>query len=292
MRPTLPIQEAGGSLRFLYHNPIGRVILKVLTRPFVSDVVGIYMDSPLSKGRIAKFIRQNNIDLSVYQVEDWPSFNAFFSRKIRPEARPMGDAANGELISPADSKLLIYPIKDGLVLPIKESHYTVESLLRNKKLAARYQNGWAVVLRLCVDDYHRYAFSASGKKSPDVYIRGKLHTVQPIALRMGPVFTENSRSYTLLHTKQFGHVVQMEVGALCVGKIVNHDPKAVKMVKAGEEKGYFAFGGSTIVLLFEEGRFAPDPELVENTKQDLETVIRFGESIGKAIPKPRPPAAN
>ncbi len=282
MRPTLPIASAGGSLRFLYHNPIGRVILKVLTRPFVSKIVGKYMGSSLSKRRIKKFIRQNNIDLSIYREEDWHSFNDFFARRIKPEARPMGNFAAGELISPADSKLLIYPIRDGLVLPIKESEYTVASLLQNETLAKRYQNGWAVVLRLCVDDYHRYCFPASGEKEPDVFIRGKLHTVQPIALRMRPVFCENARSYTILHTQQYGDVVQMEVGALMVGKIVNHNSGESRSVNAGEEKGYFEFGGSTIVLLFAENEFLPDEELVENTRNDVETIVRFGETIGRS----------
>ena len=285
MRPTLPIPSAGGSLRFLYRNPIGRVILKVLTRPFVSNIVGKYMESSLSKRRIKKFIKQNNIDLSCYQIEEWRSFNAFFHRHIRPETRPMGDPDTGELISPADAKLLVYPIQDGLVLPIKESEYTVASLLQNEALAKQYQNGWAVVFRLCVDDYHRYCFAATGEKEPDVFIHGKLHTVQPIALRMHPVFCENARSYTLLHTEKFGDVVQMEVGALMVGKIVNHDADIRKSVKAGEEKGYFAFGGSTIVLLFSENTFAPDAELIENTRNDLETVVRFGETVGRCAGK-------
>lgn len=285
MRSTLPITSAGGSLRFLYHNPIGRVILKVLTRPFVSKIVGKYMDSSLSKRRIKKFIKQNNIDLSCYLVEDWNSFNAFFHRHIRPETRPMGDETVGELISPADSKVLVYPIRDGLVMPIKESEYTVASLLQDEALAERYQNGWALVFRLCVDDYHRYCFPASGEKEPDVFIPGKLHTVQPIALRKRPVFCENSRSYTLLHTEKFGEVVQMEVGALLVGKIVNHDPNIRKTVKAGEEKGYFAFGGSTIVLLFDENTFVPDEELIRNTQDDLETIVRFGETVGKCTAK-------
>lgn len=284
MRPTLPIASAGGSLRFLYHNPIGRVILKVLTRPFVSKIVGKYMDSSLSKRRIKKFIKQNNLDLSCCQIEEWRSFNAFFHRHIRPETRPMGDPDAGELISPADSKVLVYPIQNGLVLPIKESEYTVTSLLQNEALAKQYQNGWAVVFRLCVDDYHRYCFPVSGEKEPDVFIPGKLHTVQPIALRMHPVFCENSRSYTLLHTKQFGDVIQMEVGALMVGKIVNHSANVPQSVAAGEEKGYFAFGGSTIVLLFSENTFEPDAELIANTQSDLETVVRFGETIGKCIP--------
>ena len=283
MRPTLPITSAGGSLQFLYHNSIGRVFLKVLTRPFVSKIVGAYMNSRLSRRRIKKFVRTNHIDLSIYQNEDWNCFNSFFYRRIKPEARPLGDTANGALISPADSKVLIYPIRDGLILPIKESEYTVASLLQNETLAAKYQNGYAVVFRLCVDDYHRYCFPASGTKDADVTIPGKLHTVQPIALRMRPVFCENARSYTVLHTNPFDDVVQMEVGALCVGKITNHSPSEIRAVHAGEEKGYFEFGGSTIVLLFKENTFIPDDELIVNTNNDLETIVQLGEKIGCSV---------
>ncbi len=282
MRATLPESKSGSSLRFLYHTPIGRVVLKVLTRPFVSKLVGAYMNSGLSRHRINKFVKQNQIDLSDYVIEDWTSFNAFFTRKINPGARPMGNIDAGELISPADAKLLIHPIRDGLVLPIKESQYTVASLLQNEELAENYRNGWAMVLRLCVDDYHRYAYPANGYKDPDIIIPGRLHTVQPIALHMRPVFTENARSYTLIHTDLFGDVLQMEVGALCVGKIVNHNAHIAQVVRAGDEKGYFEFGGSTIVLLFAEDTFTPDPELVENTRQGVETIVRFGESLGKS----------
>lgn len=279
MRPTLEVTESGGILRFLYRNPLGRGVLKILTLPFLSKICGKYMDSAISRHRIAGFVKKNNIDLSVYQEESWRSFNAFFSRRIRPEVRPLGNADTGVLISPCDAKLSVYSISDGLVMPIKESAYTVTSLLKNENLAKQFRNGYALVFRLTVDDYHRYCYPLSGTKECDIYIPGILHTVRPIALLSCPVFCENSRSYTLIHSNHFGDVLQMEVGALLVGKIVNHHTND-GIVNAGEEKGYFAFGGSTIVLLFQEGSVILDTELIENSKQGLETVVRYGESLG------------
>lgn len=282
MRHSIDVITSGGFLRFLYQNPIGRGVLKILTLPFLSVLSGKALNSSISKYRINHFVKKNNIDLSRYEKREWKSFNDFFCRKLQPELQQLGDVNADELISPCDAKLSVYSICDGLVMPIKESAYTVSSLIQNDDLAKQFHNGYALVFRLTVDDYHRYCYPITGAKECDIYIPGRLHTVRPVALCSVPVFCENARKYTLLHSAIFGQVLQMEVGALLVGRIVNHDASNAN-VYAGEEKGYFEFGGSTIVLLVQKDSVILDDELIENTRQGRETIVRYGETLGRSI---------
>ena len=137
-----------------------------------------------------------------------------------------------------------------------------------------------MIFRLTVDDYHRYCYVADGIKEDNVFIQGVLHTVNPLANDYFPIYKENSREYSILHTKEFGDIVMMEVGALLVGKIVNHHRKY--RVLRGQEKGYFEFGGSTVVLLVKKNTVQIDADILENSAQNIETVVKFGEKIGEA----------
>ena len=266
------------ALKFLYENPFGRVILKGITLPFVSSIVGKYMSSSLSKRRIKKFISANGINMEEYEDRDFHSFNDFFTRKIKENRRPLPQDKE-VLFSPCDGKLSAYKIDKDTVLPVKGSHYTISQLLNNNDLAEKYSDGYCLVFRLAVDDYHRYSYIDSGVKGENVKIKGKLHTVQPIALEKSPVFIQNSREYTVMHTENFGDVVQVEVGALMVGKIKNHQGKG-KIIR-WEEKGMFLFGGSTIILLLNSGEVQVEELFFENTKNHLETVVKLGESLGR-----------
>lgn len=266
------------ALKFLYENPFGRIILKGITLPFVSSIVGKYMSSSLSKRRIKKFISANGINMEEYEDRDFHSFNDFFTRKIKENRRPLPQDKE-VLFSPCDGKLSAYKIDKDTVLPVKGSHYTISQLLNNNDLAEKYSDGYCLVFRLAVDDYHRYSYIDSGVKGENVKIKGKLHTVQPIALEKSPVFIQNSREYTVMHTENFGDVVQVEVGALMVGKIKNHQGKG-KIIR-GEEKGMFLFGGSTIILLLNSGEVQVEELFFENTKNHLETVVKLGESLGR-----------
>ena len=274
---TLPQDK---SLKFLYKNSFGRIILKVITLPFVSSLVGAYMNSGLSKGRIDKFIMTNGINMEDYEKAEFKSFNEFFTRKIKAEKRPF-PKEKSVLFSPCDGKLSAYKISKDTVLPVKGSSYTISQLLDNPDLAKEYEGGSCLVFRLAVDDYHRYCYIDNGTKTDNVKIKGKLHTVQPIALNMMPVFVQNSREYTVLHTENFGDVVQIEVGALCVGKIKNHHGSG--KITAGQEKGMFLFGGSTIILLIHKDKAEIQQEFFKNTENSMETIVKMGEPIGRKI---------
>ena len=263
-------------LKLLYGTTCGRMILKPLTSPVVSGIAGRFLDHPASKLLIPGFISLNHIPMEEYPETEYHSFNDFFCRKILSGLRPF-DRTPEHLISPCDGLLHVYPISQDLVLPVKQSGYTISSLLRNPSLARRFEGGWCMVFRLCVSHYHRYCYPDDAFCSREVRIPGVYHTVRPTALEALPVFVENTREYCLLKTQHFGTMIQMEVGAMLVGRICN--PGSPGMVQRGQEKGFFQYGGSTIILLLQKDRVRiTDPEVL-----DHETPVRMGQMIAEGI---------
>lgn len=275
------IIESSKTLNFLYDNLLGRFILKIFICKFISNLIGIYMNSKLSIPKIKKFIKENNIDMNEYEKKKYISYNDFFTRKIISSKRPINKDKN-ILISPSDAKLLVYKINKDLTLKIKDSYYDINSLIE-KNILSEYKDGYACIFRLSTDNYHRYCYIDDGTKEKNIYIKGKFHTVQPIALKNYNFFKTNSREYTILNTKSFGEVIDIDIGALGVGRIKNHHQKYT-FVK-GEEKGYFEFGGSTIVLLFKKDTIILDKDILNNSKDNIETIVKYGEKIGKKLKK-------
>lgn len=271
------IKESSGILKFLYNTVPGRAVLKVITSPTISKIGGAYMDSRLSTIHIKGFIKNNNIDMSQYEKAKYESFNEFFTRKILPEKRPVCKDEDA-LISPCDGRLSAYHIDSNSQFYIKKSRYSIQDLLQGSKAAVDYNGGICLILRLCVDDYHRYGNIDDGVILENKYIRGKLHTVRPIAVNRYSVFVQNSREYTIIKTKNFGRVAQIEVGALMIGKIKNHS-KSGSVIK-GTEKGMFLYGGSTIVLLFEKDTVSIPEKYFEETENDREVIVKYGSKIG------------
>lgn len=265
-------------LTFLYKTVFGRVILKFLTLPIVSRIAGKFLDSPLSAFLIGPFLKNNRINCEEYILNDMHCFNDCFSRHIKPGRRPV-DQRRHILVSPCDGFLSVYRLKKGMIIPIKSSCYSVFDLLNNAELAHEFEDGLCMVFRLCVDNYHRYIYPDSGTKGADVPIPGILHTVRPVALREVPVFTENSREYTVLHTDNFGDVIQMEVGAMLVGRIENHPN--ISSFKRGDEKGCFKYGGSTIILLFKKDVVEVNPKLLRLTEKSVEYPVKMGMGVGR-----------
>ena len=217
-------QKESAALRFFYGTVLGRLILKLLCTRRLSRLCGRFLDSGASKPIIRPFVRRHGIDLSEYTGKEFKSFNDFFSRKIKEDRRPVALEPSA-LIAPCDGLLSVYRVSGDTVIPVKQSRYTISSLLGGDSASERYQNGICLVFRLCVEHYHRYCYIDNGVKGGNVFIPGKLHTVRPVALEKFPVFTQNCREYTVIRTENFGDVVQMEVGAMLVGKIKNdHGP--------------------------------------------------------------------
>lgn len=270
------IEYSNNTLNFLYSTFIGRLFIKLFISKFISDLIGKYMNSKLSCHRIDRFVDKNNINLIEYSKLKYISYNDFFTRKVVEAKRPI--ASNKELlISPCDSKLTVYKINDDLTLRIKDGYYSIDTLI-NKEILNEYIDGYALVFRLGVDNYHRYCYIDSGTKTDNVHIKGVYHTVQPITLKKYNFYKTNTREYTILNTNNFGEVIEVEIGAMGVGKIVNLHQEY--KYKKGEEKGYFEFGGSTIVLLIKKNIVDMDDDIVRNSKLNIETNVKYGEKIG------------
>jgi len=263
--------------RFLYNSVPGRIILKILIRTTVSKLAGLLLRCPASRIFIKGFVKRNNIDMGEYRDVKFKSFNDFFIREIKEECRPLPDSDH-DVVAPSDGKLTAYPIASDSVFDIKKSKYSIESMLRDKKLADEFSDGVCLIFRLTPDDYHRYIYVDDGEVLLQKRINGVLHTVRPIAFEQYDVFSENTREYTLVQTKDFGKVIQMEVGALFVGSITNHNKS--RTVKRGDEKGMFQFGGSTIVMLFQKDAVAISDSIYENTLKGKETIIKMGSKVG------------
>ncbi len=271
--------ENGAMLRFLYHTKAGRFVLKAAASRGVSRMCGAFLDSPLSRPLISVFVKNCGIDLADYESDGFCCFNDCFTRKIKPGRRPLPQQEDA-LMSPCDGLLSICKITDGTVLPIKQSEYTIPQLLGGAAIAEKYKNGLCLVFRLCVDHYHRYSYIDNGTKEDNVFIPGVLHTVRPIALAACPVFVQNCREYTVMHTEHFGDVTQVEVGAMLVGKIKNHD--GAGPMQRGAEKGMFLYGGSTVVLLLEKDRVVLDRQLMDAASGGNEVPVRMGQVLGSA----------
>ena len=261
-------------LKFLYQTKIGRVLLKTfIARPWFSKLRGLYQRSVLSKKDILPFIDKYQIDIDKeYAKSHYKNFNDFF---IRNKILDVNYKEN-DLVSPADSKMQIFDITPDLTIRVKRSLYNVEDLLQDETMAAQYSGGKCIVFRLSVDDYHRYHFVDNGQIIYNKKIKGELHTVRPISEKYN-VFTRNAREVTIINTEHLGQIAYIEVGALLVGKINNHDKVECKKY---EEKGYFEFGGSTIILLLNK-KIKFDSDIIEANNLGYEVKVCAGEPIGQ-----------
>jgi len=269
------------ALRFLYRTIPGRVLLKLLISSTVAKIGGAYMNSFLSRAQIKGFIRSNHIDTMRYEDRKYRSYNDYFTRKQK-EGITLPDTDPHHVNAPCDSRLSVYPINGDSVFTIKDSEYRLTDLLNDSSLAARFNGGFCFIYRLSVDDYHRYSYIDSGECEPSVKIKGILHTVQPIATERYNIYKRNAREYTLQHTERLGDIIYIEVGALMIGKIKNHHTGAYTASRS-EEKGYFEYGGSTVVILFEKDRIVPDPALLKATAEGKESRVLLEDTVAEVL---------
>lgn len=273
------VPEGSPILQFLYHDRFGQLLLKRLVRREVSQKARSIFCAPISRLAIGPFIKKMHINMQEYQPGPYRSFNDFFIRQVKPGMRP-ADPNENHVISPCDGKAAAYPIDAHSVWHVKGNDYSLAALLGDQELAERYMGGTGLVLRLSPDDYHRYCYLDDGRLGERRFIPGKLHTVQPVAEKE-QVLAVNCREYTVLGTEHFGPVIQMEVGAILVGKIVNYHEN--HRFFRGEEKGRFEYGGSTILLFFEKDRVRLHPQLFLSGEMGREVKVKMGQKIGWKI---------
>ncbi|HEY9124021.1 MAG TPA: phosphatidylserine decarboxylase [Bacteroidales bacterium] len=272
-------------LAFLYKTKIGKTLIhSILNKKMVSKIYGQAVKSRQSRYLIKKFIHHYNIDTSEIKqpIESFRNFNAFFIRELVPGARPV-DETPSHLISPADSRLMVFDLANTGALPVKGYWYSLLDLVKDKKIAQEYHDGWCFVYRLAPSDYHRFCYIDNGTQTGVKRLRGVLHSVNPIALSATKnLLSKNYRELTVLETENFEKVVQLEVGALLVGKIVQRKRHA-HTFRRGEEKGWFEYGGSTIIQLFKKQYITPDPDILEHSVKGIETLVKMGEKTGAKL---------
>lgn len=273
-------------LRWTYGSVAGRIALKLLIkRALFSRWYGWRMDQKATKSKIAPFVAQYGLDPDEFQdgIEDFSNFNEFFYRKLKPSARPIAPDPT-VAVFPADGRHLCVPdISRAEGLFVKGEMFSLLELLQDQPLAEHYAAGSLLLSRLCPVDYHRFHFPASGIPNSPRRIKGPLYSVNPIALRQNiHILARNKRCITELHTEEFGRVLLLEIGATCVGSICQtFTPQA--RVSKGAEKGYFKFGGSSTVTIFEPGRIRFDQDLIEHSSQQRELYAHVGDSMGTAV---------
>jgi phosphatidylserine decarboxylase len=267
-------------LHLLYETTLGRLLLAaIFARRWYSSLNAVLNKRPNSVKKIQPLIDRFGIDMSDYPEQSYASYDGFVTRQIDPAKRPIASNPDA-LIAVADSHLLAYPVTGDGRIPVKQSSYTITELLRDPDLAAAYNEGTCLLFRLGTEDYHRYCFADAGQLIRTKSINGVLHSVQPISSKRYKAFSENHRECSVIETANFGTVVVIEVGALLVGKIHNHD---VTTFLRGQEKGYFSLGGSAILYLLKPGAVTIDSDIMEHSRQQIETKVRMGEKIGERV---------
>ncbi|WP_350342744.1 phosphatidylserine decarboxylase [Proteinivorax tanatarense] len=273
-------------LNWLYYSRPGTKTLDIVVkRKWASSFYGLMQSLPISKFKISKFVNQYGIDLSESlnsDPRDYKSFNHFFTRRLTPNARPICQQKNN-LISPVDGKVMAYTNIDvNRIIQIKGFYFTLEELINDDKKADLYNQGTCLVFRLAPADYHRFHFFDWGEVTSCHKIKGSYYSVNPLALkRVSNLYCKNKREVTYFASDNFDETVMVEVGATCVGSIVQTFKN--NKVSRGEEKGYFKFGGSTVILFFKKGKLVVDKDILRNSSRHLETSVRLGEKIGAKI---------
>lgn len=270
-------------IRRAYENPVGRwVVFALVKRALFSRWYGWRMDRPSSRQRVQPFVERYNLRLAEFaeRLNAFRSFNEFFYRRLKPEARPI-DADSRSVVFPADGRHLgfeNYSKIDGIFA--KGEVFSLAELLQDEALAERFHQGVLVISRLCPVDYHRFHFPFGGVPGPARLIPGALYSVNPIALRQDiRILVRNRRWVTNMESPGLGSWLMVEVGATNVGSSVSTF-RPGQAVRKGEEKGYFRFGGSLTMCLFAKGTVRLESDLLEWSPRGMEVFARVGDRLG------------
>lgn len=274
-------------IRWIYGTRPGQILANaVLSKPPLSQVYGAYQSSRLSRHKIEPFIQDFKIPMQEFEEGPFASFNDFFIRKFKHGARPFAQGAE-EMPAFAEARYFAYEsVPSSQRVPVKGVSLSVSALLGSSEKAKPFEGGPVLLARLCPTDYHRFHYPDSGKIRESYCLQGGLHSVNPMALKYkSDIFLTNERHVSILSTDHFGLLAYIEVGALCVGKIVQTHPSTglsgstSPSFERGDEKGYFLFGGSTVIVLGQPGVWRPDADLLEQTLRGQECLVRLGERV-------------
>jgi len=279
----------GDAVEFAYNSFFGKLMAPIIASRTVTKLYGFMQDRDASKHKVPPFVKTFNIDMDLYEKGSFPendietsykSFNEFFIRRFKPGKR---NFINGpkQMAACAEARYFGYPeITDGLTVPVKGSMLKAVDLMADAELGADFIGGPLIIARLCPVDYHRYHYPDNGKTLKSYNVKGDFHSVNPLALKFrGDIFIKNERRVSILETENFGKLAYIEVGATCVGKIIQSYDENQDFSR-GDEKGYFLFGGSTVIICGEKGKWTPSSDMVKNTELGIETYIHLGDEVG------------
>ena len=276
------------AIKFLYSHPVGKLLSRAVASKRMSQVYGSYQDLNISRKKVAPFVKKFNIDLSEYKAgsikndnkeNSYKNFNEFFIREFEDGKREFLKDEN-KMPAFCEARYFGYrEVEDEVKVPVKGKFLNAKDLLGNSKWDETFDGGPLVIARLCPVDYHRYHYPLDGKTLDSFQISGQYHSVNPLALKVREnIFLINERRASILETEKFGKLAYIEVGAAMVGKIIqSHDED--KSFRRGDEKGYFLFGGSTVILLGEKGKWEPSKDIIENTQDGFETYLKLGDEV-------------
>ena len=277
-------------VEWLYLTESGKTLSHIVCKTAVSKLYGALQDSPMSRNKIAPFIKNFKIPMEDYLPQEgrsseapYSSFNQFFIRKFKPGKRPFIENP-GEMPAFSEARYFGYSsVKDDEKVPVKGMYLKPSELVSNPLWEKTFHEGPLLLARLCPVDYHRFHYPDGGVILDDYRIKGLLHSVNPIALKAKPdILITNERHVTIVETKNFGKLAYIEVGAICVGKIVQTKPLIKgQTFKRGDEKGYFLFGGSTVIVIGEKGKWIPSEDILDYTQKGTETYLHLGMTVAK-----------
>ncbi len=287
----LEIEKVYGEKAILwaYKRPLGKLLSPILTGSLLSRFYGMLQDLPSSKKKVRPFIKDFNIQVDDFipsdghSVDDpYPTFNDFFVRRFKEGKRPFD---SDQKVFPAFSEARYFgyeQVHEDEKFPVKGKYLYPSHIIGNKKWQSTFKDGPLLLARLCPVDYHRFHYPDNGRVIDHYRIEGDLHSVNPLALKMKEdILIKNERQVTILETENFGKLAYVEVGAICVGKIVQTSD--LTTFKRGEEKGMFLFGGSTVIVIGEKGKWKPSDEILDYTKKGIEVYSHLGQPLGLRI---------
>lgn len=278
-----------GGVKWLYNTASGKVLSSALVRAPLSVLYGYMQSLPMSRNKIPEFVENFEIQMEDFLPEDgrspeypYSNFNEFFIRRFKDGKRNFVKDSN---IMPAFSEARYFgyeSINDEDSVPVKGKFLNSKELLQKQEWIETFKDGPLLLARLCPVDYHRFHYPDNGKVLDYYKLGGLYHSVNPIALKAKEdIFSTNVREVTIMETENFGKLAYVEVGAICVGRIVQSTD--LTTFNRGDEKGYFLFGGSTVIVIGEKGKWKPSQDICENTKNKMETYLHLGVEAGLKI---------
>ncbi|MGZ3787966.1 MAG: phosphatidylserine decarboxylase [Bacteriovorax sp.] len=277
-------------VEWLYESESGKALSSIVCKAPISKFYGALQDAPFSRRKIAPFIANFNIPMEDYLPEEgrpsespYSSFNQFFIRRFKEGKREFVQTAD-EMPAFSEARYFGYScVHDEERVPVKGVYLKPKALLSNVTWEQTFHDGPLLLARLCPVDYHRFHYPDDGVVLDDYRVSGHLHSVNPLALKAKQdILITNERHVTIIETKNFGKLAYIEVGAVCVGKIVQSKPLMKgQSFKRGEEKGYFLFGGSTVIVIGEKGKWTPSQDILDYTKKEMETYLHLGMTVAK-----------